>query len=246
MLASVKSEFRKLLTVRSTYVIVAISMVLIGLFAGFGDGFKAAHGSLQSPGVLMNESESAVMLIGLVLAFAGLLLLGHEYRYNTIMYTLANSRSRLRSLFAKAFVISVFAVVTCIFMAFFSPLCTIVGAHLHGYHIAPQQFNYWSIIWRTAFVGWGYAMYAFILMAVLRSQVGGIVTFLLIPLIGESILGHIFPKDSKYFPFTSLQAVLQHHGVSSFSVGHSAGIALVYIAVGLIVSSVLFLKRDAN
>lgn len=250
MFASLKAEFRKLLTVRSTYAIVVISLLLVALFAGFGDGYKAIPISLQAPDLLMGESANAIVFVGLVLAFAGLLLLGHEYRYNTIMYTLTSSPSRLRSLTAKIVAASVFAVITALLVSFFSPLCTIVGAHLHGYHIAPQHYDYWSVVWHSAFVGWGYAMYAFILIALLRNQVGAIVTFLLIPLIGESILGHIFRNTSKYYPFTSLQSVVMQHSdkgsTTVFSPDRSALVALAYIVAGLAISVALFLKRDAT
>lgn len=248
MIAALKSEFRKLLSIRSTYVIALISLLLVALFAGFGDGFRANPGSLRSSGLLMSESANAIVFVGLILAFAGLLLLGHEYRYNTIMYTLTINNRRLKVLLAKLVVITGFAILTSLAVAFFSPLCTIVGTHLHGYHIVPQHFDYWSVIWHCVFVGWGYAMYAFILIAILRNQVGSIVTFLLIPLIGENILGHIFKGSSKYFPFTSLQAVAQQHSDrgATFSVGHSAEVALCYIVGGLIISAVLFVRRDAN
>jgi ABC-2 type transport system permease protein len=249
MLPSLKSEFRKLLSVRSTYVIVIITLLIVALFAGFGDGFKATSASLQRPTLLMSESTNAIVFVGLILAFAGLLLLGHEYRYNTIMYTLTSSPSRLRSLAAKVAAVSVFAAVTSLLVAFFAPLCTIVGAHLHGHHIGLQSFDYWSVIWRCVFVGWGYAMYAFILIAILRNQVGAIVTFLLVPLIGETIIGHIFTHSNKYLPFSSLQAVVQQGGDkmgTSLSAGHSALVALAYIAVGLAASALLFIRRDAN
>lgn len=247
MISALKSELRKLLTVRSTYVIVLISLILVALFAGFGDGFRANPGSLHLPGLLMSESANAIMFVGLILAFAGLLLLGHEYRYNTIMYTLTSSNRRLKVLLAKLLVISLFAVVTSLAVAFFSPLCTIIGAHLHGYHIVPQHFDYWSVIWRCAFVGWGYAVYAFILIAIMRSQVGSIVTFLLIPLIGENILGHIFKNAQQYFPFTSLQSVASStHLGDRVASPHAVTVSLAYIVVGLIVSAVLFSRRDAN
>lgn len=247
MLASIKSEVRKLLSVRSTYVIVLISLVLVGLFAGFGDGFRAEPHSLQNPGLLMNESANAIVFVGLILAFAGLLLVGHEYRYNTIMYSLTITNRRLKMLVAKLIVISVFAIVTGLLVAFFSPLSTIVGAHLHGYQIGPQHFDFWSVIWRCAFVGWGYAMYAFILIAIMRTQVGSIVTFLLVPLIGENIIGHIFKNSSNYLPFTMLQSVAAPGSLGNHTTtAHAAVVALVYIAVGLVVSAVLFLRRDAN
>jgi len=250
MLASLRSEFRKLLTVRSTYVIFVICLAIVGLFAGYGDGFKGAAATLNNPGLLMEDSANAIVFVGLILAFAGLLLLGHEYRYNTIMYTLTSSPSRARSLLAKVLVVSVFAGVASLIMAFWSPLCVILGAHLHGHHLAAQHFDYWSVIWRCMFVGWGYAMYAFILIAILRNQIGAIVTFLLVPLIGETILGQIFKNTSKYYPFTSLQTVVMQHAekgsVAVLSPNKSALVALAYIAVGLLISFILFVRRDAN
>jgi len=247
MIATLKSEFRKLFTVRSTYAIFVISLLLVALFAGFGDGFRGAAESFRQPDLLMNESANAITFVGLILAFVGLLLVGHEYRYSTIMYTLTNSNRRLKVLLAKFLAISAFAVVTSLVMAFFSPLCTIVGAHLHGSHIAAQQFDYWSVIWRCAFVGWGYAMYAFTLIFIMRNQVGSIVTFLLIPLIGESIIGHIFTKSNNYLPFTMLQAVASPQDLGNHTTTlHAATVSLVYMAVGLAVGAALFLKRDAN
>lgn len=247
MIATLKSEFRKLFTVRSTYAIFIISLALVALFAGFGDGYKAIQASLQDPGKLMGESYDAIVFVGLILAFAGLLLVGHEYRYNTVMYTLTASNRRVKVLAAKFLTVSSFAVVCGIIMGLFSPLATIIGAHLHGYHIAPQHFDYWTVIWRCAFVGWGYAMYAFILTFIMRNQIGSIVTFLLIPLIGESIIGHIFTKSNNYMPFTMLQSVAQPQGLGNHtSTLHATVVALTYIVVGLVVGTALFVRRDAN
>jgi ABC-2 type transport system permease protein len=247
MLDSLKSEFRKLFTVRSTYAIFFISLLLVALFAGFGDGFRGSAASLQRPDLLMSESSSAIMFVGLILAFAGLLLVGHEYRYITIMYTLTANNRRLKVLLSKFLTISIFAILTGIIVSACSPLFTIIGAHLHGNHLGAQHFDYWSTLWHCAFVGWGYAMYAFILVFIMRNQVGSIVTFLLIPLIGENIISHIFTKSANYMPFTMLQAVAtpQHLG-NNTTTAHAATVSLVYVVVGLLVAAILFLKRDAN
>ena len=247
MISAIRSELRKLLSVRSTYVIIIICMGIVGLFAGFGDGFRATPQGLQSPGQLMSESFNAIVFVGLILAFAGLLLMGHEYRYNTIMYTLTISNRRFKVLLAKLAVFTLFAVVTSLLMAFFSPLCTIIGAHLHGYKIGPQHFDYWSVIWRCLFVGWGYAMYAFILVTIMRNQVGSIVTYLLVPLIGENILIHIFKSIDKYMPFTMLQSVAAPDSLGNHTTSaHAMTVALVYVVVGLVIGTVLFARRDAN
>jgi hypothetical protein len=247
MIPSLKAEFRKLLTVRSTYFIVLISLVIVALFAGFGDGFRADAAHLHDPTMLTGESTSAIVFVGLILAFAGLLLLGHEYRYNGVLYTLTSSNSRIRSLFAKVLAVSVFALLTSMLVAFFAPLCAIIGVHLAGKHIGPQVFDVWSVLWRCMLCGWGYALYAFILVGIIRNQIGAIVTFLLVPLIGESIIGSIFKSSVKYLPFNAVQSIAApgHLGNNTTS-GHAAVTVLIYVVVGMLVATILFVRRDAN
>lgn len=247
MIADLKAEFRKLLTVRSTYFIVGATLLIVMLFAGFISGFRAIPADLHSPSLLADQSTNAVVFVGLILAFAGLLLMGHEYRYNTIMYTLTAANRRYKVLLAKLIAISVFALATSLIVTFFSPLCTIIGTHLHGYTISPQVYDYWSILWRCLLCGLGYALYAFILIAILRNQVGAIVTFLLFPLIGENILGLLLKNNVKYLPFTAVQSVAVPHNLGNHTdSGHEALVVLAYVVVGLIVSAVLFIRRDAN
>jgi ABC-2 type transport system permease protein len=247
MIPAIRSEFRKLLTVRSTYINVIISLAIVALFAGFGSGFRMDSASAHDTGYLMMQSMSAIVFVGMILAFIGLLLAGHEYRYNTIMYTLTATNRRYKVLVSKFVAITVFTIVVSLLVAFFSPLCTIIGAHLAGKTLAPQQFDTWSVIWRSIFTGWGYAMYAFVLLLIIRNQIGAIVTYLLVPLIGENILMQLFKNIGKNLPFTSLQAVSQPTALGNHTTSaHSVGVVLVYVAIGLLVSTVLFVKRDAN
>jgi len=81
----------------------------------------------------------------------------------------------------------------------------------------------------------------------LRNQIGAIVTFLLVPLIGENILMALLKNSGQYLPFTALQSVsapttLGNHVTSA----HEVLVVLVYVSVGLVVGSVLFIRRDAN
>lgn len=247
MIAAIRSEARKLLTVRSTYFIVVISLAIIALFAGYGDGYRAKVTDIANPLWLQHESFSAIVFAGLIVAITALLLFGHEYRYNGIMYTLTASNNRLKSLFSKALVISVFSILASILFAFFSPLCTKVGVHLAHHTLGPQTFDIWNTIWRCAFVGWGYALYAFILVAIIRSQVGSIVAFLMIPLIGENIIGSVFKSTQNYLPFLSLQSVAPTNtGPLTSSLHHFVYVSLAYVVGGLLVSSLLFVRRDAN
>jgi len=247
MFAAIKSELRKLLTVRSTYFIVGLSLLIVMFFAGFIEGFRGMGGALtMNPKLLESESTNAIVFVGFLTAFVGLLLAGHEYRYNTIMYSLTITNRRYKVLLAKFVAITLFAVAVSLFVVFFSPLCTIAGAALAGKEIGPQQFDVWSVVWRCVFVGWGYAMYAFILLMIVRNQIGAIITFLLLPLMGEGILSLLLKGNAKNLPFMSLQSVVGQSGGGAVSVTHQALVVLAYVVVGLAVSFVLFQKRDAN
>jgi ABC-type transport system involved in multi-copper enzyme maturation permease subunit len=114
MMSAIKSEFRKLLSVRSTYFIILICLAIVILVAGFIQGFHADPKTLLPPNVLENQSTGAVEFVGFILAFAGLLLAGHEYRYNTVYYTLTSINRRYKILLAKFAVITVFALVTAL------------------------------------------------------------------------------------------------------------------------------------
>lgn len=252
MLDAIRAEFRKLLTTRATYGIVIGSALIIMFLAGFVNGFHAQPMSLNNPTLLADQSSGAITFVGLILAFAGLLLMGNEYRYNTIMYSLTTANKRYKVLLAKVIATSVFAFVVSLVVTFFSPFSTIVGAWLQGATIGAQQFDYWSIVWRCLFCGWGYAMYALILVTILRNQIGAIIVFLLTPLIGEGILSLWLKNNTKYLPFNALQSVAippvpDQPGISvTPAVTHAALTVLAYVAVGLIVALVLFQKRDAN
>jgi len=247
MMAALKSEFRKLLTVRSTYFIFVICLAIVALFAGLIEGYQSKPDALHNPGMLASESTGAIVFVGLILAFAGLLLVGHEYRYNTIMYSLTAANRRTKVLLAKLIAVSVFALVCSLVITFFSPLCTIAGAALHGHHLSAQTYDVWSILWRCLFCGWGYTVYAFLLVVILRNQIGAIVTFLIVPLVGENILGLLLKNNTKYLPFTALQSVAAPNSLGNHaSSGHQALVVLIYVVIGLIVGTVLFVRRDAN
>jgi ABC-type transport system involved in multi-copper enzyme maturation permease subunit len=226
---------------------VAASLLIVAFFAGFIQGFRSDPRALQNPGLLTDQSTSAIVFVGFILAFAGLLLAGHEYRYNTIFYSLTSINRRYKVLLAKFLVVTVFTVGVALFVTFFSPLCTIVGAHLHGNGIGPQSFELWSIVWRCLFCGWAYAMYALILIMILRNQVGAIVTFLLFPLIGENILMLLLKHNSKYLPFTAAQSVVNPASMGNHTTsGQATLVVLAYVVVGVIISTILFVRRDAN
>ena len=107
MIPALKAEFRKLLTVRSTYFITLFALALLTFISLYVEGYKngkdsvAAGGSLYLAGSITQHSG----ILALFGAIVALLLLAHEYRYSTIVYTFTNARSRSKVLLAKMIVV---------------------------------------------------------------------------------------------------------------------------------------------
>jgi ABC-type transport system involved in multi-copper enzyme maturation permease subunit len=245
MKALIKAEFRKLLTVRSTYVILGLAFLLEVFFAFYVSGIKANQAVFDNPDYLASQAGSAITTLGLIIGLAAVMLITHEYRYNTIMYTLTSSKGRLRVLFAKFFVISVFAVIFAVVYGTLSPILAAWGAHIHGLEIVNQQFDVWQLIWRGIFVGWAFLMFVSVMAIIIRSQVGAIAAAFLLPGTVEPLLGLLLKQNQVYLPFTSL-SVLLGNGEQPISPQHGALVATAYIVIGLIIAAILFVRRDAN
>ncbi|MBW4061753.1 hypothetical protein HJC99_04265 [Candidatus Saccharibacteria bacterium] len=246
MMRTLLAELRKIITLRSTYIILGIMVALVLLFAGFIDGYRATAASLASPDMLSGEVTSAVSVTSVLLALVGLLLFAHEYRYNLIMYTLTSTRSRSQVLLAKILAVTLFVVPMVLFVSALSPLAAYAGAHLRGLHMVHQTFNYWDLLWRNVFFAWAYAMFALVFIALIRNQIGAIIVFFIVPGTVEGILSLLLKGNAKYLPFTSLASVLKVGAPGSMSPGHSALVASAYLVVLWIFTWIMFLRRDAN
>ncbi len=244
MIASIKSEFRKLYSVRSTYGIIGISFALIVLFAFYIQGIKIDAAASHNPFYLASEITNAVETVALIGAIAGVLLMTHEYRYNTIMYTLTSSNSRTKSLLAKILVISVFGILFTLFFGAIAPFLAYAGAHfIKGVDFVHQEFAWSSIIWRCLFYGWGFSMLGLLLAALLRNQIAVLAALFIIPSTVEPLLSMLLKHNSVYLPFSSLFAVGTK---ASISYAHAAIVFGIYLVVGWVIAWALFLRRDAN
>jgi ABC-type transport system involved in multi-copper enzyme maturation permease subunit len=246
MIRQVLSELRKLFTIRSTYVFLAISLAIVVFFAFYIEAIRLT-GDVTNPGKLASEVTSAVSALAVLISLVGVLLVTHEYRYNTIMYTLTSSNNRLKVLLAKVIVVSIFAVLATLFFGVLSPLLTYLGIQIKGLDMVAQNLPVWDLLWRSAFHGWAYAMLALVFAFIIRNQVGAIIVLLFLPGTVEALLGLLLKHNVAYLPFTALNAVLNNPiPTANLSRGESALVVLGYVVIGLVVSAVLFKKRDAN
>lgn len=249
MLSAIKSEFRKLLTVRSTYAFTGLAVAL-AIFIGFYlIGWQTTGAGLQNP---YFDTSNALGALNLIIfgAIVAILLMTHEYRYNTIMYSLTASNSRSKVLLAKIITISAYALFLTIVVAIVSPLMARLGVQLHGNDLVAQTMNVGDVVWRSLFYGWAYGMAGLLIAVLVRSQVGAIAALFLLPGLVEQLLTVWLKDNAQYLPFTALSNVINSSPAGAtpgmLSPSKSAMVFLLYLVGGWIIAWILFLKRDAN
>ena len=250
MIPSIKAEFRKLLTVRSTYIVTVLAIALIGLFAFYGEGIRLAPASLKDPLHLMNEAVAAVTFLAPLAGVIAIYLMTDEYRHNTIMYTLtANTRSKV--LLAKIVTVTTYAVIFTLLLSVLAPVGSYLGIKLAGHTLVPQHFYFAALAWKLLFFIWSYVMAALLIALLIRHQAGSLVTLFVVPGIVESLLALLLRRNAAYLPFTAHGQILPGEGTGNPSVAHlspgkAATVFGIYLLVGWVVTWILFLKRDAN
>lgn len=104
MTTLLKAEFRKLLTIRSTYIMITMGLLLVGFLSFWIEGYKGISGTSASEGGagaytgVIGQSAGIGAVFTMIIA---ILFTAHEYRYNTIMYTLTADVHRTRVLLKK-------------------------------------------------------------------------------------------------------------------------------------------------
>lgn len=247
-MAALKAEFRKLFTVRSTYIITLLLIAFVIFIAFYVEGWRLTPNDLHNPAELSSDVFGALGL-SVFSGVIGILLITHEYRYNTIIYTLTGNNSRSRVLLSKIIAISVYAVFLTVVIAVLSPTASYLGVHAHGHTLGPQTLHIGDLAWRSLFYGWAYGLVGLLLAALIRVQVGAIVALFVIPSAIEGLLSPLLKHDAVYLPFTALGEAIGNQGFGSatpLSPGKAAVVVTAYLAVGWAVAWVLFLKRDAN
>jgi ABC-type transport system involved in multi-copper enzyme maturation permease subunit len=247
MFAAIKSEIRKILTLRTTYVIILLATLLTIFYAFYATGLKLGQSELADPHFLQNQVAQAVLLTGLLGSLVGVLLVTQEYRYNTIMYTLTASNSRTKTFLAKFIVVTLFAVCFTLFIGVLSPFLSVLAIHIKDFQLIPQKMNLLTTLWQALVVGWGYSIMGFVLAMIIRVQVGAISAMFLFPAMVEPLLGLLLKKQAIDLPYNALQAILgqANADLTHVSALHAVGAFAVYAVLGLVISWQLFVRRDA-
>lgn len=244
MFATIKAEFRKLFTVRSTYFTLLFAFLLVGFVSFYAMGYKSA------PRIGADGIQSAVFnVIPVMQVFLGIiaiLLIAHEYRYNTIMHTLTASNSRLKVMLAKMIVMSGLAtVVTLVSIAYIAGLL-VLGVHMSGHQMASQVIDVPAVLWKTLVFTITGTLAGLVIGFLARSVVVATTIYFLIPSMIEPILNSLLKVSSNYLPFMVQSQILNSGPPKAFSPVASAGMFVAYLLAAWVIASVLFVRRDAN
>lgn len=248
MLATLKSEFRKLLSIRSTYILTTLVLVAAALISYFLLGRQQEELAASNPNILYDAVYMMLALFTTFSAIIAILHITHEYRYSTIGYTLTASKSRLRVIFAKVVVLVTYGLVVGAAVALVSYFGAQAGLLSTGAQIVSQQTDWWTALWRLSAYVVGYTMVGLLLGLLVRSVVGAIVIFFTFP-IAEQMMGLLLKDNTKYLPFESLEAIAatsQFRGAEMLSYTSAIGIFAIYFAVTALIATMSFVRRDAN
>lgn len=246
MLSTLRAEFRKLYTIRSTYFIAAFGIVLAGFIAFYVEGLRGADSLFDATKVqgLMLNTANLLSVFG---ALVAILLITHEYRFNTIMYTLTASNSRTKVLLAKLVAVIAHAILYTIVGVALAVFLMYVGLGLKDMTLYAHQYIDWGdVLWRSFFLTVSYSALGLVLGLLFRNVVGAIVTLFMTPATLEPLLGLLLKDNVKYLPFHASDQVANPTTTTSLTHGEAALLFTGYIVVAYIVAWILFVRRDAN
>ena len=246
MIHTFRTELRKLLTIRSTYIISLLSIAFVVFMSFYVTGVKGESGAFDTYRIetLLYNIAS---LLGVFGAIVAVLLIGHEYRYNTIMYTLTSSNSRTKVFVAKLAVALLYAGSLVTLGSLIGIVAQYAGASVGGYTLTVQTIDWGSLLWRMAFYASSFALLGLALGFLFRNVVPAMVSIFIVPSTVEPLLGLLLKENSKYLPFGSLTQVISAPGNdTALSPGHAAAVAALYVVGAMLIAWYLFLQRDAN
>jgi ABC-type transport system involved in multi-copper enzyme maturation permease subunit len=254
MMTSVKAELKKVLTVRSTYAISLFFLILLGIASFYGQGYKLPAKDINQL-FLAGNITMVSNITSVAGALIALLLMAHEYRYNTIVYSLTAANRRSKLLASKVIVIMGFVFVYSIVAAALSFGLTILGAMAAGHSIPPQDINYLTFLAKVVFFCESYALVGLLVPTLVRNMQASVAILFIVPNTLEQLLGLVIKDPEKWLPFMSLAQVVEPPVLAGpkgrisqnlVSPEHGAVVFLIYLLIGWAITWYLFLRRDAS
>lgn len=254
MMQALKSEYRKLLTIRSTYVITGLAILLVSFISFWVMGYKG--GNVQASNFFVNNLfQTIAPVTSIFTVLVAILFMAHEYRYNTIIYTLTTSNSRSKVLAAKIIAISTYVLIVSGVTTLLFIVLSTFGHNLAGHPLPIQQLS-GDVFIKILFYCIGFALAGMLFATLIRNLIFAIVFMFIVPNTVESIATLILKQKAIYLPFSALSQVVVPPGLppqdtGPFVIGHlsplrAAAIFSIYLIIGWAITWILFIRRDAN
>jgi ABC-2 type transport system permease protein len=249
MIANLVYEWRRLWSVRATWIMTFVYLTITGLLGAgplfLGDG---SFGTQTWAGLY---STNANFLCLVMLSVVASQFFGHEYRYGTIRLTLTEFPKRERVVFAKTIVLAVYVTISTFLgwavlgvVGFIAPEGSI-GTQGPGLNINGGEA---SELWQVLVFGFAYCLIAMSLTMITRNLALGIVLPLLMFSVIEGLI-QLFANLANgnmdwivdILPFANGTAWLTNLPDSP-----NAGLIFSTWVIGVyLIGSAMFFKRDA-
>lgn len=252
MIRALVFEWRRLISVRSTYIISGLYLALVGLLAAVP--VNAIDNDYQSePRLAMSwqalYSTPSFILCAVVISVVAAQTFGHEYRYGLIRLTLSEFPNRGRVVLAKTIMLMLYALLMTILawgvlwvIGTLAPDGAISDAGLAnspGGATVPH-------LWFVPLFSIGYCVFAMAVTLLTRNLPLGITLPLLLAAFVESLVIMLLDMANGKLAFLSQRMPLNNamHWLAGDGTQH--GIVFGCWVVGLFaLSTALFIKRDA-
>lgn len=251
MKPALRSELRKLFTVRSTYLVGLFTFILICFLSFYAQGYKNTQlNSLWLTNTLSSVSNTASFFLAII----ALLLMAHEYRYNTINYTLTAANNRSKVLAAKIIAIFSWTFLFVLIADLLGLGLMLLGAKAAGHHLPHQEINILTYLGKSIFYTEGFVLVALLINTMVRNLAASVAILFIVPNTVEGLLRIAIKQPEKWLPFSALNQVVQPQLVVQGGAGggylvsplRGAIIFLIYLLAGWFIAWYLFLRRDAQ
>ena len=247
MTDALQSEWIKLRTARSNLVLLILAAtvpVALTLLL-----------TLTIPKTDLDESDLFGLLLAgahvgyILLGVLGVLVIGQEYRHNTIRVTFTADPKRSRVMVAKAIVVAA----TGLFIGAGTTLLSYVLGNAvltsRGLDIKLDGGTQTRALAGSILLFALYGLVGLGFGSIIRATAGAITLLVVWPVIVEPIVGGIFPKVGRWLPFLAgerLTSTTSSVDVTDALSPRAGGLVLVAFAlVVLVIGTVLVMRRDA-
>lgn len=243
----VAAEIRKLTTVRTTWVLTLVGVLLVGVSVGFLVFEQEFTGVFSGTDAEVGSAIGQIAGNSVIVLVVAIMLITTEFRNGTIGRTLQLVPSRSRVLLGKLVVGFLYGV------AFFVVgLVVVTPFVLFGADTLELGSATVDAIWQCIVALGLTAILGVALGALIRSQVVAVTVSLVWVFVVEPLVNAFFPAVGRWFPFQLLNALFVTEEMVEMGMGMSAPVdttvALVlflgYTAVAAIAAGLLMRYRD--